>query len=173
MKFLSIKIINFDLGNPDPVNPDLISTDLINKVLLFSCFLLLMSLSGFVFAENTEIYKWVDKEGNVHYAARPGDKSAVKMNKLSKRFSDKKDKTSQTDKNSMSGDQQNTEERARFCQEAKDTLKTYKLAPFLYRLDEETKQQIRLTEQETKKSFMQVEKDISYWCDTEVSENEQ
>jgi len=150
MKFLSIKIINFDLGNPDPVNPDLISTDLINKVLLFSCFLLLMSLSGFVFAENTEIYKWVDKEGNVHYAARPGDKSAV-----------------------MSGDQQNTEERARFCQEAKDTLKTYKLAPFLYRLDEETKQQIRLTEQETKKSFMLVEKDISYWCDTEVSENEQ
>lgn len=50
------------------------------------------------------------------------------------------------------------------CQDAKQTKKKYKPAPFLFREDKETKKQIRLTEQESEEAFLCVDKDISYWC---------
>ena len=56
------------------------------------------------------------------------------------------------------------EERAKLCQDSKDTMAKYKSAPFLYRYDDERKQKVRLTEKESKETFLQAEKDVSYWC---------
>ena len=119
-----------------------------------------------VFAEkNTEIYKWLDNDGKVHYSSKPGSKSAKKMDVGSKRFINKETEPD----NSRAAE--NKKERAQFCQDAKSTLKKYQSAPFLYRHDEERKQKVRLTEQETKEAFIQVEKDISYWCSEQKQQN--
>lgn len=129
--------------------------------------LLFFSFTNSVFAEkDTEIYKWTDKDGRVHYAASPGDKSAQKMNVGSKRFI-KKENESVNNKA-----EQENKERAQFCQDAKKTLKKYKSAPFLYRHDEERDQKVRLTGQETKDAFLQVEKDISYWCSEQQQQDD-
>jgi len=120
-----------------------------------SLLLIFFFLSPTSFAEkSTDIYKWVDEAGNTHYTARPGNDSAVKMNKISKRFSKKEKSTADVE----------AEKKIKMCQEAKATKKKYKSAPYLYRKDKENGQQIRLNEEESKKAFLQVEKDISYWC---------
>jgi len=116
-------------------------------------------IASSAFAEkNTEIYKWVDKEGRVHYAARPGDKSAEKMHLGSNIFHKQEKKAKATDSTKQD------DERVKLCQDSKDTLAKYKKAPFLYRYDDERKQKVRLTEKEAKETFVQAEKDISYWC---------
>ena len=128
--------------------------------------LLFFSFTNSVFAEkNTDIYKWTDKDGRVHYSAKPGNKSATKMHVGSKRFV-KKEKEPVNSKA-----EKEKKERAQFCQDAKKTLKKYKSAPFLYRHDEERAQKVRLTEQESKDAFLQVEKDISYWCSEQQQDN--
>jgi hypothetical protein len=127
----------------------------LSLITLFSC-----ALSGVALAEKTtEIYKWVDKEGRVHYAARPGDSSAKKMHLGSKTFHKTDKENQQTD-----AEKKQNDERAKLCQDSKGTLAKYKKAPFLNRYDEERKQKVRLTESETKEAFLQAEKDISYWC---------
>ena len=116
-------------------------------------------LTNSAFAEkSTEIYKWVDKDGRVHYAARPGSDAAEKMHLGSRIFHKRKtaEKTEETTKQD--------EERAKLCQDSKDTMAKYKSAPFLYRYDDERKQKVRLTEKESKETFLQAEKDVSYWC---------
>ena len=122
-------------------------------LLIFCCCLVNTAAAA---PTTTEVYKWTDKEGNVHYAARPGDKSAVKMNKLSKRFSPIEDKNIKAN--------QEREKREKMCQEAKTKKTKYESAPFLFREDKETKKQIRLSEQENKDALLRVDKDISYWC---------
>ncbi|MCW8931573.1 MAG: DUF4124 domain-containing protein [Gammaproteobacteria bacterium] len=127
----------------------------------------LIIVLSFIFAntalaeKNTEIYKWVDKDGRVHYAARPGDDSAKKMHLGSNIFHDQKKTDSKEDNKK---EKENEEERAKLCQDSKDILKKYKEAPFLYRYDEERKQKVRLTKAESEETFLQAEKDISYWC---------
>ena len=122
--------------------------------------ILICTFSSFALAveKTTEIYKWVDKDGRVHYAARPGDDSAKKMHLGSRIFHDQKNKSEKAEVNKKS------EERAKLCQDSKDTLAKYKKAPFLYRYDDERKQKVRLTDEESKETFLQAEKDISYWC---------
>ena len=116
------------------------------------------SINAAIAEKTTEIYKWVDKDGRVHYAARPGDRSAKKMHLGSKIFHEREQDNEKAEENKQS------EERAKLCQDSKDTLAKYKKAPFLYRYDNEKKQKVRLTEQESKDAFLQAEKDISYWC---------
>ncbi len=138
---------------------------LINRIASLSLiFILSITFINFAFAEdekkNTQIYKWTDEDGRVHYAARPGDTSAKKMH-LGSNIFHKKEKEKDKAEESDSGE---ALERAKICQDSKDTLAKYKKAPFLMRFDEERKQKVRLTKQETKDTFLQVEKDISYWC---------
>lgn len=109
--------------------------------------------------KSQDIYKWVDKDGRVHYAARPGDKSAKKMHLGSKIFHSQKEEDEKKAKQTAQD-----KERAKLCQDSRDTLEKYKKAPFLYRYDTERKQKVRLTESESKEAFLQAEKDISYWC---------
>ena len=124
---------------------------------------LIVSLSiiftGIAFAEkNTEIYKWIDKDGRVHYAARPGDDSAKKMHLGSRIFHEQKKDSKKT------GSPKKDDEREKLCKDSRDTLEKYKKAPFLYRYDDELKQKVRLTDAENKETFLQAEKDVSYWC---------
>ncbi|WP_198263865.1 DUF4124 domain-containing protein [sulfur-oxidizing endosymbiont of Gigantopelta aegis] len=107
---------------------------------------------------STEIYKWTDQDGRVHYAARPGDDTAKKMHLGSQIFHDQR-KSNKTD-----GKSKQAAERAKICQDSKNTLQKYKKAPFLYRYDDQLKQKVRLTEEESKATMLQAEKDISYWC---------
>ncbi|MCK5663372.1 MAG: DUF4124 domain-containing protein [Thiotrichaceae bacterium] len=126
----------------------------LSLITIFSC-----ALTNTVLAEKaTEIYKWADKEGRIHYAAKPGDTSAKKMHLGSSTF--KREKTNKE----PSIDVQKDNERAMFCQESKDALAKYKKAPFLYRYDDERKQKVRLTKEESKETFLQAEKDVNYWC---------
>ena len=124
-------------------------------LLFLGCFFIVNSAFA-VTNSTTEVYKWTDKDGNVHYAARPGDASAIKMNKLRKRFStiEYKDTYSKAE----------NKNREKMCLDAKSTKKKYQSAPFVFREDKETKKQIRLTEQESKDALLRVDKDISYWC---------
>ena len=132
--------------------------------LLNLLFVFCICLSGITYAEkNTSIYKWVDTEGYVHYAARPGDKSAVKMNRLSQSFSPVTNEGKKAE--------EELKHREKMCQDAKNTKKKYKSAPFLYREDKETKKQIRLTEQEGQDAMLRIDKDISYWCNPPQEEN--
>lgn len=125
----------------------------LSLVVLFSC-----ALTGAVHAEkSTDIYKWTDKDGRIHYAARPGDSTAKKMHLGSRTFH----KTNVPDQDA---DAKKESERTKLCQDSKDTLTKYKKAPFLNRYDQVLKQKVRLTEAETKDAFLQAEKDISYWC---------
>lgn len=132
-------------------------TGLISSLVILIAFS--FSMTGNVFAEkSTDIYKWVDKDGRVHYAARPGSKSAEKMHMGSNVFH-KKEKKADT-----KIIDEETDERAQLCQDSKDTLRKYKKAPFLYRYDDATKQKVRLTKKEQQETFVQAEKDVSYWC---------
>ncbi len=142
-----------------------------SKIICSGRFIILVILSGLFFntalaEKTTEIYKWVDKEGRVHYAARPGDKNAQKMHLGSKIFHKQKQQDHQLK------DPQQNDERAKLCQDSKDTLAKYKKAPFLYRFDDEKQQKIRLTKEEAKQAFVQAEKDISYWCSPPAKEQE-
>jgi hypothetical protein len=132
------------------------------------CLIIILSLSiiSSALAEksSTQIYKWVDSDGNVHYAARPGNRSAQKMHLGSNIFhnlnnNDKKDK------------QKKGKERDKLCTDSKITLAKYKKAPFLNRYDEEAKKKVRLSKKETKAAFLQVEKDVSYWCNPPINES--
>ncbi|MCU7966779.1 MAG: hypothetical protein KZQ74_06210, partial [gamma proteobacterium symbiont of Bathyaustriella thionipta] len=98
-------------------------------------------------------------DGRVHYAARPGDATAKKMHLGSRTFH-KTNKDIEAEKEAK----KKNDERAKLCQDSKNTLAKYKKAPFLNRYDDERKQKVRLTEAETKEAFLQAEKDISYWC---------
>ena len=127
--------------------------------LVLSAFLSFCSLSAMAEA-TTEIYKWTDKDGEIHYAAKPGDTSAQKMHLGSQIFHEKnngKKEEGDTDKKKQ-------EEQIKYCKEYKETLAKYKKAPFLTRYDEQRKQKIRLTEEEHKEVMLQAEKDVSYWC---------
>lgn len=130
----------------------------------------LIIVLSFLFAHSavaekaTDIYKWVDKDGRVHYAARPGDNTAKKLHLGSNIFHD------QEKQKQITGARKQEEERAKLCKDSKETLEKYKKAPFLYRYDEETKQKVRLNEEEGKETFLQAEKDISYWCNPPKSE---
>ena len=127
----------------------------LSLITLLSC-----AFTNSVFAEkSTEIYKWVDKDGRVHYAAKPGDETAKKMHLGSSTF-----RARNKDNEKVDAEKKKNDERAKLCQDSKDTLAKYKKAPFLYRYDEERKQKVRLTESENKETFLQAEKDISYWC---------
>jgi len=133
------------------------NTHTIIKLILITFF---STCSLNLFAEtSTEIYKWTDKDGEVHYAANPGDTSAKKMHLGSKIFH-KRDKGKQKEDT----DKKKQEERTKYCKEYKETLAKYKKAPFLTRYDEQRKQKIRLTEEEHKEIMLQAEKDVSYWC---------
>jgi hypothetical protein len=109
--------------------------------------------------KTTEIYKWVDKDGRTHYAARPGSDNAKKMHLGSNIFHSTEKKT-----NKIVEDSKQREERNKLCNDSKELLAKYKNAPFLYRFDDEKKQKVRLTQAETKDAFLQAEKDVSYWC---------
>ncbi len=135
----------------NPITKRVINLSLIT---IFSC-----ALMNTVLAEKTtEIYKWSDKEGRIHYAAKPGDATAKKMHLGSSTFK-RKNKSKEPEI-----DEERDNERAKFCQESKNALAKYKKAPFLYRYDEERKQKVRLTAEQTKETFLQAEKDVSYWC---------
>ncbi len=128
---------------------------------IFLTFALSMIFSTVLFAESdksTDIYKWTDADGRIHYAARPpNEASAQKMNLGSKTFHKVSSK--------QSGRQLQLEkERAKQCTAAEKSLRQYKKAPFLYRYDEEKQQKIRLSKQETKDTLLSAEKDVSYWC---------
>ena len=136
-------------------------TGLISSFAILILIVFSSSMTSSATEKTTEIYKWVDKDGRVHYAARPGDTSAKKMH-LGSRIFHKREKKENIDK--AEKDQKNSDERAKFCQDSKDTLTKYRKAPFLYRYDDKLKQKVRLTEKESKEAFLQAEKDVSYWC---------
>jgi hypothetical protein len=124
---------------------------------LFITISLLLPLGSISAEKSTEIYKWTDKDGRVHYAASPGDKNAKKMHLGSHRF-----KTTDTNKDKLDKE---AKERAATCKASKGTLAKYNKAPFLYRYDEEKKQKVRLSKAESEEVILQAKKDISYWCD--------
>ncbi len=126
----------------------------LSLIIIFSSLFSVNSLAE----KTTEIYKWVDKDGRVHYAARPGDNSAKKLHLGSNIFHN------QTKKNKQKKAEKKNKERDKLCQDSKDTLTKYKNAPFLYRYDDKAQKKIRLTESETEETFLQAEKDVSYWC---------
>ncbi len=105
-------------------------------------------------AKSTDIYKWVDAEGRVNYTTRPGNDAAKKMHIGSKAFHE--NKKQKNDKKAQ--------ERAKFCQDYKATLKKYNKAPFLSRYDKELKRNVRLTKEEGEKAILAAEKDVAYWC---------
>ena len=132
---------------------------------LFIAITILFSLES-VFAEkSTEIYKWTDKDGRVHYAARPGDKTAQKMHLGSHRFKNTNTKQEIEDKKAK--------ERAATCKASKSTLAIYEKAPFLYRYDEEKKQKVRLSDEEGEEAMLQARKDVNYWCGNTEDDQEQ
>ncbi len=136
---------------------------LISRIVTLSLIAILsITLANVAFAENdkknTQIYKWTDEDGRIHYAARPGNKSAKKMHLGSNIFHDQK-----KDNSEVSDDGGDTE-REKICQDSKAALEKYREAPFLFRYDDDRKQKVRLTEQETKDTFLRAEKEVSYWC---------
>lgn len=125
---------------------------------------LLLALSLSVQAE-TEIFKWYDEQGRVHYSERPEGDNARKLDLRSHRFRE-------IEKKENKNAEKVSEERKKMCDDAQDTLAKYKSAPFLYRYDVALKQKVRLTEKETQDAFLQADKDIKYWCaETKAGEN--
>jgi hypothetical protein len=127
-------------------------------IIFFSGIFASVVLAESTTTKSTEIYKWTDKDGRVHYAARPGDNTAKKMHLGSQIFHEQR-KSNNTD-----GKSKQATERAKICQDSKNTLEKYKKAPFLYRYDDKQKQKIRLTDEESQATMLQAKKDISYWC---------
>ena len=139
------------------------NTHTIIKLILIAFF---STCSFSLFAETTtEIYKWTDEDGEIHYAAKPGDSSAKKMHLGSKIFHNK-----DISKQNETTDKKKQEERTKYCKEYKETLAKYKKAPFLTRYDEQRKQKVRLTREEHKEAMLQAEKDVSYWCNPPITD---
>ena len=105
-----------------------------------------------------EIYKWVDAEGQVHYGQRPAGNDAQEMNvkqpeaqepaagpsmeerrAKQQRLLDSFKRKHAREKAAKQAEKERQAKQHRLCLEAKDRLKGYRQAQYLYRLDQNGK----------------------------------
>ncbi len=144
----------------------------------FLIIVLLMYFFGLA-AQAAGVYKWVDEQGKVHYGDRPGNNNASKIavpsspspsdKTLSERNA-KRDKLLQTmeEERKLKEEEglktkQKEAERARRCIEAKDTVRRYERARYIYTPTEGDKE-IILSEDERKKAMDEARKAVVEWC---------
>jgi len=146
---------------------------------------LLCSLSS-GYANAAGIYKWVDAEGNVHYGEQPPPEGAKQMPIRSSSSANQNneplpsshniDPRAQRDKmiQALEGDRlarqekkqkqkKEQQKRKMQCARAKDTLRQYKSAASLYKLDAEGKRHTlpaSVKQQETQR----LQAEINKWC---------
>lgn len=141
---------------------------------------LLCGLFFLLIPANAEIYKWVDAQGQVHYDDKPpvdsqkklmnineksnavraiSDDRAEKRKKLLEAIEEDRDKKKEKAAEAAKKKQKLT----RQCHEAKDQLKNYKSAGYLYDLDKNGNR-INFSEEQKKKVITSLEKQISEHC---------
>lgn len=147
----------------------------------------MLVLTGHTQAGN--IYKWTDAEGNVHYGERPPASGATQVRirerggvenanapSNSSTPTTQIDQKAQRDKmiKAMQGDrlarqekkQKKAEEQKKHkmqCAQAKDTLRQYKSAGSLYKLDADGKRHI-LPQSVKQKETQRLQAEIKKWC---------
>lgn len=141
----------------------------VKHLIIYLFLIIIFPVPVFAVEQNTDIYKWIDEDGRVNYTAQPGNDDAQKMRVSGQIFKSKKNKKAEEAKAKNKED----EERIKYCKEYKDALAKYKKAPFLSRYDEKRKQNVRLTEEESKKILLDTQKDVSYWCNPPREEEEE
>ena len=141
--------------------------------------LLITSLLFFSAVANADIYKWTDKNGNVHYGDKPTTSSEqLNISEEKSTSSTSSDETREerrqritdamTD-DRMERDKKKAEakkkkaDKNRLCVQSKDRLKNYKKASRLYNLDKEGNRNT-LSDESRKKATSDLEKEIRKNC---------
>lgn len=138
----------------------------------------LLCLSPLLVAE-TEIYKWTDENGGVHYGSRPGNDNAVnieiepapglpadhaarkeKQRRLLNLYKEEREEKLEQKARA----EQEKQERIAKCQRARDYYKTIKTAALLYDVDDNGNQVI-LDEPERQAEENRIIQYMDDWCD--------
>ena len=123
----------------------------------FQILILLLSLifSLSVYAK-TEIYKCIDQFGRPTYTTQPTCDSPETVGQRKTKKNEEQNKNKLVDDN-----------RKKLCAEARETLKSYRSAPFLAKTvkNKEGKSiKVRLTKQEREQTIKESIEEVDYWC---------
>lgn len=143
--------------------------------------LLLMLMSALMPAAQAGVYKWVDEQGHVHYGERPHGSQAEEMkirsdpggsshkadpgsalerqqHLLQSYELERRTEKAQRDKAAAAEAEKKTK-----CLQARDRLKTYEEAHYMYRLDDKGERHV-LSDAERAKETAQLRADIKQYC---------
>jgi len=148
------------------------------QILLISG-IILVSISNS--AHTADIYKWTDKQGNVHFGDKPGNKPAalykIPKNNTANVSITNKERTKKRKKllDSMQADRREKEKKRKDkrhnndvkkynCQVAKDDVKRYQRASGIYDRNE-VGEKIYLSKEERKREIQHMKDQVKKWCD--------
>jgi len=154
----------------------------VKRMACLAAALALVSAGG---AFASDIYKWTDAEGNVHYGDRAPENVEAERVDIQSRTTNRAqvaarvqarrearerligEQDAQESGNELSPDEQErlAEERARKCQMYKDRLQTFVQSRRLYRQDENG-ERVYLSEQEMQAARENVQNQVQEFCDS-------
>ena len=151
-----------------------------HKALTISALVLALVVSAPTLA--SEIYKWTDDEGNVHYGDRPSGESSEQRIGITYKRTDRADLQARVDSHRESqsarqearqarAEEQKTaeeqraeaEERETKCEDYRARLETFVTSPRLYREDENGEREY-LDEKETQDARQRAEELVAEYC---------
>ncbi len=127
---------------------------------------IISSLLFFSALEAATIYKWVDKDGHVHYGSRAQSKAAKKLIiKKHKVDIDANDTPVDKDEKSISEKEKEEQRELKIirCNAAKDQLKRYENSGALYDLNEKGNR-ILLHKKQYEQAMTQAKSRVKKWC---------
>lgn len=124
------------------------------------------------------VYKWVDEHGRVHYGDRPGGPGAREL-RVPESAPPDADEASRLERRrhllraieeereqkraEAARRKAEKERRARNCAVARDRLRSYRNAGYLYDLDREGRRRV-LSDTERARAIADAERAVAYWC---------
>ena len=141
-------------------------------ILVFVMFVLSSAAWG------AEIYKWVDKKGNVHFGDQPGGPGAqqvdvpkfktdpvLEQRQKERQEAKEKEKAENTIKSQNEEDARKKEEqRKKNCITARERLEQLKTVRRLFRIDEKGERH-DLSDEERATALLKAQEDVKKWCD--------
>ena len=148
--------------------------------LVLGCAVMALTFAGGATA--SEIYRWVDADGNVHYGDRPSGASTEQrlqltyartdgsaVDKRVKARLDAKAARDEADAEAEKAAQEAAEqaeiaaEQQKACESARARLETYRTAPRLYRSDDDG-ERVYLDDEQRQAASLKIEQQISEFC---------
>jgi Domain of unknown function (DUF4124) len=129
-------------------------------------------------ASGGEIYKWVDKDGNVHFGDQPGKADAqqidvpkfktdpvLEQREQTRQESEKKEQADNADKTNEEAEAKKKEEqRKKNCVTARERVEQLQTVRRLFRIDASGERH-DLSDEERATALQKAQEDVKTWCD--------